>query len=438
MNRMSRTTCTVFILSLFATAFASAQQPWIDNELPQLVELYKELHQSPELSFQEKQTSARMASLLRDSGFKVTENIGGYGVAGVLVNGDGPVVLVRADTDALPVVENTGLSYASQVRAIEQDGHEVGVMHACGHDVHMTVWSGVAAFMAQNKDRWSGTLLFIAQPAEERGAGSAAMLADGLYQKTVTPDYALALHVTGTLPVGSVALCEGFALANVDSVNITVRGKGGHGSTPEVTHDPIMLAARIIVGLQTIVSREISPFDPAVVTVGSIHGGSKHNIISDRVDLQLTVRSYKSAVRNKVLAAIERCAVGEARAAGFPEDLLPIVELLDEHTPAAYNDPEFTKRMASAMKSMLGESRVHEAPPVMGGEDFGRFGPAADCPSSIFWLGVSNKEMYQESILNGTALPNIHSDKFAPSPSGAIRTGVLAMTAAVLDLLPVK
>jgi hippurate hydrolase len=302
----------------------------------------------------------------------------------------------------------------------------------------MTVWSGVASFLAQNKSQWSGTLLFVAQPAEERGAGSAAMLADGLYEKTVTPDFALALHVTGMMPVGDVGLCEGYALANVDSVNITVRGKGGHGSTPEVTHDPIALAARIVMGLQTIISREISPFNPAVVTVGSIHGGSKHNIISDRVDLQLTVRSYESTVREKVLAAIKRCAINEGRAAGFPEDLLPIVELLDEHTPAAYNDPEFTKRMASAMKSMLGESRVHEAPPVMGGEDFGRFGPAADCPSSIFWLGVSSKEMYQESILNGTALPNIHSDKFAPSPSGAIRTGVLAMTAAVLDLLPVK
>jgi hippurate hydrolase len=191
-------------------------------------------------------------------------------------------------------------------------------------------------------------------------------------------------------------------------------------------------------GLQTIVSREVSPFDPAVVTVGSIHGGSKHNIISDRVDLQLTVRSYESTVREKVLAAIERCATNEGRAAGFPEDLLPIVELLDEHTPAAYNDPEFTERIASAMKSVLGESRVHDAPPVMGGEDFGRFGPAADCPSSIFWLGVSSKKMYQEYVLNGTALPNIHSDKFAPSPSGAIRTGVLAMTAAVLDLLPAK
>jgi hippurate hydrolase len=415
-----------------------AQQEWIDQKLPGLVTLYEQLHQSPELSFQEKETSKKMAAILRENGFVVIENIGGYGVAGVLRNGEGPSVLVRADTDALPIVENTGLEYSSKVRAIEQDGHEVGVMHACGHDVHMTVWSGVASFLAQNKSQWSGTLLFVAQPAEERGAGSAAMLADGLYEKTVTPDFALALHVTGMMPVGDVGLCEGYALANVDSVNITVRGKGGHGSTPEVTHDPIALAARIVMGLQTIVSREISPFNPAVVTVGSIHGGSKHNIISDRVDLQLTVRSYESTVREKVLAAIKRCAINEGRAAGFPEDLLPIVELLDEHTPAAYNDPEFTKRMASAMKSMLGESRVHEAPPVMGGEDFGRFGPAADCPSSIFWLGVSSKEMYQESILNGTALPNIHSDKFAPSPSGAIRTGVLAMTAAVLDLLPVK
>jgi len=415
-----------------------AQQAWVDQKLPELVTLYEKLHQSPELSFQEKETSKKMAAILRENGFVVIENIGGYGVAGVLRNGEGPTVLVRADTDALPIVENTGLEYSSKVRAIEQDGHEVGVMHACGHDVHMTVWSGVASFLAENKSQWSGTLLFVAQPAEERGAGSAAMLADGLYEKTVTPDFALALHVTGMIPVGNVGLCKGYALANVDSVNITVRGKGGHGSTPEVTHDPIALAARIVMGLQNIVSREISPFDPAVVTVGSIHGGSKHNIISDRVDLQITVRSYEASVREKVLAAIERCATNEGRAAGFPEDLLPIVELLDEHTPAAYNDPEFTERIASAMKSVLGDDSVHDAPPVMGGEDFGRFGPAADCPSSIFWLGVSSKEMYQEYILNGTALPNIHSDKFAPSPLGAIRTGVLAMTAAVLDLLPSK
>jgi len=423
------------LLTVLSCQELPAQQTWIDQELPGLVTLYEALHQSPELSFQEKETSAKMAAILKENGFDVIENIGGYGVAGVLRNGKGPTVLVRADTDALPIVEDTGLAYASKVRATEQDGHEVGVMHACGHDIHMTVWSGVAAYLAQNKSQWSGTLLFVAQPAEERGAGSAAMLADGLYEKTVTPDFALALHVTGMMPVGDVGLCKGYALANVDSVNITVRGKGGHGSTPQVTHDPIALAARIVTGLQNIVSREISPFDPAVVTVGSIHGGSKHNIISDRVDLQLTVRSYEASVRTKVLAAIERCAVNEGRAAGFPEDLLPLVELLDEHTPAAYNDPEFTERIAAAMRATLGDARVHDAPPVMGGEDFGRFGPAADCPSSIFWLGVSSKEMFQASIVNGTALPNIHSDKFAPSPSGAIRTGVLAMTAAVLDLL---
>ena len=328
-----------------------ALSKWIKSQSPALVDYYKHLHRNPELSFQEKQTALKMADTLKTCGFDVIENIGGYGVAGVMKNGDGPTVLVRADTDALPITEKTGLDYASKVRAIEQNGQEVGVMHACGHDMHMTVWAGTAKFLSSHKDLWQGTLLFIAQPAEERGAGAAAMLEDDLFSKTTTPDYALALHVTGRLPAGDVALCEGFALANVDSVDITIKGKGGHGSTPEVTHDPIALSARIIMGLQTIVSREISPFDPAVVTVGSIHGGSKHNIIPNQVSLQLTVRSYKAEVRDKILQAIERCAHNEALAAGFPSNLLPTVTLLDEHTPAAYNDPEFTKRIGKAMEN---------------------------------------------------------------------------------------
>ena len=416
----------------------NAPSKWIENEVPKLVAYYKYLHQNPELSFQEKQTALIMADTLKKCGFNVIENIGGYGVAGVMENGEGPTVLVRADIDALPITEKTGLEYASKVRAIEQNGQEVGVMHACGHDMHMTVWAGTAQFLSRHKDLWQGTLLFIAQPAEERGAGAAAMIEDNLFKRTTTPDYALALHVTGRLPAGDVALCEGFALANVDSVDITIKGKGGHGSTPEVTHDPIALSARIIMGLQTIVSREISPFDPAVVTVGSIHGGSKHNIIPNEVTLQLTIRSYKAEVRDKILKAIERCAQNEALAAGFPSNLLPIVKLLDEHTPAAYNDPEFTKRIAKAMVKSLGEEHVHEAPPVMGGEDFGRYGPAANCPSSIFWLGVSDPDAYKAALLSGKKLPDIHTETFAPSPATSIKTGVTAMTAAVLDLLPRK
>ncbi len=409
---------------------------WFQEEGAALVAQYKEFHASPELSFQEQETSEKMAKILQELGFDVQTQLGGYGVAGVLRNGAGPTVLIRADMDALPVLEETGLPYASKVIGVEQGGRKVPVMHACGHDIHMTVWSGTAQFLATHKKLWRGTLLFVAQPAEERGAGARAMLEDSLYERTVTPDYCLAFHVAPNIPVGVVGACPGYALANVDSVDILVRGKGGHGSTPELTHDPVVLASKIVVALQTLVSRETATQKAAVVTVGSIHGGEKHNIIPNAVKLQLTIRSYESEVRDALLDGIRRTAKYEALAAGFPEDLLPVVELLPEHTPAAWNSPDFMARVSRAMEPAIGEGRVIEVPPVMGGEDFGRFAPAANCEGAIFWLGIVSKKDWAASQEPGAApLPGLHTSRIAPDALPAIRTGVLAMTAAVMDLL---
>lgn len=434
----------VLVLSLPATSLhaqgSSEADPvhrWEAQELERLQQLYRHLHANPELSFHEVESAKTMAAQLRAAGFEVVEQVGGTGVVGVLRNGEGPTVLVRADMDALPVPERTGLAYASKVTTTDDAGIEVPVMHACGHDMHMTVWAGTAAYLAAHPDIWAGTLVFLAQPAEERGAGAKAMLDDGLLQRFPKPDFCLALHVDGKLAVGTIGSCPGYALGNVDSVDITVPGKGGHGSTPHVTHDPIVLAARIVMGLQTIVSREVPPVEDAVVTVGSFHGGAKHNIIPDEAKLKITVRSYKPEIRRLVLAAIERTALGEAQAAGFPEDLMPIVKVDErEFTPATYNDPEFVARIDARFRRALGKHAVVPVPAIMGGEDFGRYGPAADCPSYIFWLGVAPKDQWQAAQDGGAALAGTHNSAFAPEPEGSIRTGVTAMTEAVLELLP--
>jgi hippurate hydrolase len=426
----------LLFLVVFQNPVREASQSWLSAEEGELLEIYKDLHANPELSFQESRTAGIMSTILKDLGFRVQKNIGGHGVAGILENGEGPVVLVRTDTDGLPITEKTGLAFASKVRAREQDGREVGVMHACGHDMHMTVWAGTAAFLASHKDLWSGTLLFVAQPAEERGAGARAMLEDGLFSRTATPDYCLAFHVAPFLPAGAVGFCPEFALANVDSVDIRVRGKGGHGSTPEVTHDPVVLAARIVVALQTLVSRETAAQKSAVVTVGSIHGGAKHNIIPNEVFLQLTVRSYESEVRKNLLDGIRRTAKYEALAAGFPKELLPEVQVLKEHTPAAWNSPELVSRNWDAIEKVLGAQGVQKVPSVMGGEDFGRYAPAAGCPGNIMWLGVVSKEAWALSQKpNAAPLPGLHTATFAPDALASIRTGVKAMSAAVVDIL---
>jgi hippurate hydrolase len=420
---------------LAACAQTPATPPWLEKELPALVALYQELHAAPELSFQEAKSAARMAKLLRDAGYEVTEQIGGHGVAGVLQNGEGPTLLIRCDMDALPIVEETGLPYASKVRVPGDGGVEVGVMHACGHDVHMTVWGGVARQLAARRADWKGRLILVAQPAEERGSGARAMLADDLYGRVGKPDFCLALHVKAELPAGVIGSTPGYALANVDSVDIVVRGRGGHGSTPEVTHDPVVLAARIVVGLQSIVSREISAQEAAVITVGSIHGGTKHNIIPNEVKLQITVRSYSPAVRSHLLAAIERTAVHEARAAGFPEELAPSVTVLEESISATYNDPALVARADAAILRALGPGSVVPTPAVMGGEDFGLFGPAAQAPAYLFWLGVTEPARWKAAQEGGPAVPAVHTSRFTPQGRESIRAGVLAMTAAALELL---
>jgi hippurate hydrolase len=408
----------------------------IDADYPALEALYKHLHANPELSLHELQTAARLVKELKSLGFEVTEKVGGTGVVGVLKNGKGPTVMVRTDMDALPIVEQTGLSYASKVQVRDKNGNAVGVMHACGHDMHMTCWVGAARALAALKDQWRGTLVFVGQPAEEIGAGAKAMLADGLYEKFPRPDYALALHCDSRTAHGQLSYTEGFALANVDSVDITVRGKGGHGSAPHTTVDPVVLAARIVLDLQTIVSRERDPFDPVVVSVGSIHGGTKHNIIPTEVKLQLTVRTTNDKSRKEVLEAIARIAKAAAAGARAPEPT--VFHDPGEFTPATFNDLPLTRKTAAVLKEALGEGNVKARPPVLGGEDFGRFAGSGEkkVPIFLFWLGtVPPERLAAASKPGGTEPPSLHSDVYYPVPEPSIKTGVLGMTVAALNLL---
>ncbi len=401
--------------------------------------LYKHFHANPELSLLEEKTAARLATELRNAGFEVTEKVGGHGIVGVLKNGAGPTLLLRTDLDGLPVQEETGLPYASKTRATDITGVEVATMHACGHDIHMTVLTGTARALVALKNRWSGTLVLVGQPAEERGIGARAMLAEGLYRRFPKPDFALAIHDSATLPHGTVGTIEGFAMANVDMVDITVRGIGGHGAYPHTTKDPVVLAARIVVALQTIVSRETRPVDPAVVTVGSIHGGTKHNIIPDEVKLQLTLRSYTDEVRARTIEAVRRICRGEAIAAGIPDDRMPVVTVADEGTPATYNDPALTRRVRGALTDWLGADKLVTIEPEMGGEDFSQFGRTVEkVPLCLFRIGTVAPEKIAASQRSGMPLPSLHSNKFAPVPEPTIKTGVTALTAAALELLAKK
>ena len=402
--------------------------------ITELVKIYKDIHSHPELSLQEVRTSEKLADLMKGFGYDVHRNVGGYGIVCILRNGTGPTVMVRTDMDALPVVEQTDLPYSSKVRARDKAGNDVGVMHACGHDMHMTCWLGTAHTLAQLKNLWSGTLIFIGQPAEESGSGARLMLQEGkLFERFGKPDYALALHCDSRTTHGQIAYSDGLAMANVDSVDITVRGKGGHGSAPHTGKDPIVLAARIILDLQTIVSRETNPLDPCVVTVGSIHGGTKHNIIPNEVHLQLTVRSTKDSVRKHTLEAIERIAKAAALGAGAPE---PVVKVdPEEFTPALYNNPKLADRVVPVFKKILGEENVIARQPIMGGEDFSRYGRAG-VPIFLYFLGVFSPERVADSQKpNGRPLPGLHSDSFFPIPEPSIKTGVTTMSMAVLSLL---
>jgi hippurate hydrolase len=405
----------------------------LDTELKDLVTLYQHLHANPELSLMEVKTAARMADEVRKLGYEVTEKVGGNGVVAVLKNGPGPVVLLRTDMDALPVTEQTGLPYASRVRMKDRTGAEVGVMHACGHDVHMTCWVGTARVMAALRDQWSGTLVLMAQPAEEIVAGARMMLDDGLYRRFPRPDFALALHADPLQPAGVVSYSEGLALANSDTVDILVKGRGGHGAAPHLTIDPVVLAARIILDLQTIVSRETSPFDPVVITVGSIHGGTKHNIIPNEVRLQLTVRTTKTEVRDYVLKAIDRVAKAAAAGARAPEPEVKVS--LEEFTPATYNDVPLARRTGVVLRTALGAESVKGRSPMMGAEDFGRLSTGG-VPILMFFLGTISQDRYAAAQQPGAApLPGMHTDAYAPVPEPSIRTGVRSMSMALLNLM---
>ena len=427
-------------LALAAPAAAQTLGGEVEKQMPSLMAIYKDLHANPELSFMEVRSAGILAAEARKLGFKVTEKVGGTGVVAVMENGPGPVVMVRADMDGLPVTEQTGLPGASKIRVTTKEGVETGVMHACGHDTHMTAWIGVARLMAANKAKWSGTLVMIGQPAEERGAGARMMLADGLYTRFPKPQYALAFHDAAQFPAGKIGYTPGYALANVDSVDISVKGVGGHGAYPQTTKDPIVLASRIVGALQTLVSREISPLDSAVVTVGSFHAGAKHNIISDEAKLQLTVRSYSDEVRDHLLDGIARIAKGEAIAAGMPDDKMPVVTVQkDEYTPATFNTPEFTEEMAAYLKTSFGEDRVVQMPPVMGGEDFSRFWREdKSIKSLIVWVGGVPQAEYDAAKKEGRTLPSLHSPFWAPDAPAVISTATEALTAMTMKLMAKK
>jgi hippurate hydrolase len=405
--------------------------------MPQLMTLYRDLHANPELSMQEVRSPAKLAAEMRKLGFSVTEKVGKTGVVSVLKNGEGPTLMIRADMDGLPVVEQTNLPFASKVRATARSGVETGVMHACGHDTHMTAFIGAAKRLVAMKDQWSGTLVMILQPGEETGEGAKAMLDDGLYSRFPKPSTVIAFHDAAALPAGVIGITPGYALANVDSVDITVKGIGGHGAYPQTTKDPIVLASRIVTTLQTLVSRENDPANPAVVTVGSFQAGAKHNIISDEARLQLTVRSYTPEVRKLLLDGIRRIARGEAIAAGMPEDKMPEVTIRDEmFTPSTFNTERVTARALELFTGHFGQQRVIKTPAVMGGEDFSRFWLAdKSIESLIFWVGGTPKPAWDAAGGNQQKLPSLHSPFWAPDADAVISTATEAMTLAALDVL---
>ncbi|MFN2492789.1 MAG: amidohydrolase [Pyrinomonadaceae bacterium] len=428
------------------TALAQRSQfdAMVDKDITNLLETYRTLHAAPELSHREEKTASLFAGELRKLGFTVTERVGkyekaewtSYGVVAVMKNGEGPTVLVRTELDALPVDEKTGLPYASRVKTKNDAGQDVSVMHACGHDIHITSMLGAARALSALKDQWRGTLVVVGQPAEETIDGARAMLRDGLYDRFPKPDYAIALHDNAELEAGKVGYTPGYALASSNSVDIKIFGIGGHGARPEATKDPIVVTAQVVLALQTIVSRENSPLDPVIVTVGSIHGGSKHNIIPDEVNLQLTVRAYKEEVRKRVLASIERITKGIALTAGIPSDRAPVVTISDtQFTAATFNDPQLTERLAAVFAKALGQENVVRVPPAMVSEDFGYFSLDQTIPSIQFWLGAVDPARVRESRQSATPLPSLHSALFAPLPEPTLRTGVKAMTSAVLELM---
>jgi amidohydrolase len=420
------------MLTLFALVLAASPLDGLDQIYPQLDALYLDLHKNPELSMKEQRTSARMAEELRKLGYEVTAGVGGTGVVGVLRNGKGPTVLLRTELDALPVEEKTGLPYASTATGVNPQGQTVPVMHACGHDVHMAGWTGAAALLARTKDRWRGTVLMIAQPGEETVQGARAMIADGLFVRFPKPDFAVAVHDSSDLPAGKVYFVPGPAMASVDSIDVTIFGRGGHGAKPNTTVDPVVIAARTILAFQTLISREKDPLEPAVLTVGSIHGGTKYNIIPDEVKLQITLRTFNPEVRKLLLSGIERMAKTEAAAARAPKE--PVVKV-SESQDLTYNDPALTKRLAAALAKQLGAENVQEIRPEMVAEDFGEFGKAAGVPSVQLRVGAVEPSRYEAAMKAGTPLPSLHSSGFAPDRERTIKAAATVLTLSALDLL---
>jgi hippurate hydrolase len=423
--------------SVPASSSAAALSDAIRSDLPQLMSLYRELHAHPELSMQEVWTPARLAPEMRKLGFNVTEHVGKTGLVAVLHNGPGPILMLRADMDALPVKEQTGLPFASKMMGKLADGTETPVMHACGHDTHIASWLGTARRLVSMKADWSGTLIMILQSGEETGEGAKAMLGDGLYTRFPKPNYVLAFHDSAILPAGVIGLTPGYTTASVDNVDLTVRGVGGHGAAPQSTKDPIVLASRIVLTLQTLVSREKNPLDPAVVTVGSFQAGSKHNIIPDEAKLQLTVRTYKPEVRKLLLDGIARIARGEAIAAGVPDDRMPIVTIREgQHTPATFNSEGFATKQLALFQRQFGAERTTILPPLMVGEDVGRFWlDDKTVQGTLFWVGGVPKAKWDAVNGDTNKLPSLHSPLWAPDAETVISTATEAMTVASLDVL---
>ena len=425
---------------LASPASADPLDDAVRQDMPSLMSIYRDFHANPELSMQEVRTAAKLAAEAKKLGFEVTTGVGKTGVVAVMRNGPGPVLMLRADMDGLPVIEQTGLPFASKVRATSVAGVESGVMHACGHDTHITTWVGAARRLAAMKDRWSGTLVMIAQPGEEIGVGAKAMLDDGLYTRFPKPSHVIAFHDAASLPAGVIGYSPGYALANVDSVDIQVKGVGGHGAYPHTTKDPIVLASRIVTALQTLVSREVDPQQPAVVTVGSFHSGAKHNIISDEANMLLTVRSYTDETRRTLLDGIKRIVRGEAIAAGMPEDRMPVVTVRDgEYTPATFNTEALTNSTAALFTERFGADRVKKTPAVMGGEDFSRFWLAdKSIESLIFWVGGVPQAKWDAAGGDPAKLPSLHSPFWAPEAETVIETATEAMVTAALGVLGKK
>lgn len=422
----------LFLALVCAAAYAQAPSPKeVDSVYPDAHALYLDLHQNPELSSHEMQTATKLAARLRSAGYDVTEHLGGTGVVAILKNGSGPTVMLRTELDALPVEEKTGLPYASRVRAKDDAGRDVGVMHACGHDVHMASLLGTAEIMARSKNTWHGTLMLIGQPAEETIGGADGMLRDGLFTRFPKPDVAVALHVGNEEPAGTVSITPGIYNTNSDSIRITIYGKGGHGAAPHTTVDPIVIAARTIVALQTIVSREVKPGEMAVVTVGYIQAGTKNNIISDHAEMGLTVRTFKPDVRKLILASVTRISKGEAAAAGAPRE--PLVERY-EGTDLVYNNPELAEHLRAPLEGALGKDKVKTSGPIAPSEDFSYF-VEEGVPGFYFSLGGADPEKLSAARASGIHLPSNHSPLFAPDVDPALHTGITAEVAVLRNLL---